>query len=457
LIFNKKEIVGKREGMNTNPLQQFRDTVYQALPKRADATMDLLDALTATGHVGSPVAVSESVLFRRQYSSVYDVLEEGELPEADLRAIFSRHQPLEGETIAGYEVYAVDCTPDPRPEAETLPERVNLKSQKNQAVQVGEKFSWLVRLFKQRSSWVAPQDIQRVSPNTTDSEVAVQQILHLDKQNDRLKVAVADSLYGNQYFLAVFLLVTTVVGLIRLRSNLRLYENPIPKPPKSKGRPRVHGPVFKLTDPSRLPDQTRTFILAGQKIRLAAWHNLHLRKLPALVGMVLRVEFLKADDTPRYKTPLYLFWTGPLTVPLEDLCRMYLWRFAIEHVFRFLKQHLGLSACRSSDPQVVSRWLWLVALAYWQLLLMAPLVADHRPAWRRSQRMESGMLTPGIVQRGALSFLLSLGTPAAASRPAGKGSGRPNGYRPQPKKRYPVVRKSQKQAKTARKRRETAV
>jgi hypothetical protein len=39
--------------------------------------------------------------------------------------------------------------------------------------------------------------------------------------------------------------------------------------------------------------------------------------------MVLRVEFLKADDTPRYKTPLYLFWPGPLTVPLADLCRMY--------------------------------------------------------------------------------------------------------------------------------------
>jgi hypothetical protein len=457
LIFNKKEIVGKRGGMNTTLFQQFRDTVYQALPKRADATMDLLDALTATGYVESPVAVSESVLFRRQFSSVYDVLQEGELPEADLRALFSQCQPPEGETIAGYEVYAVDCTPNSRPEAETLPERVNLKSQKNQAVQVGEKFSWLARLFRQGSSWVAPQDIQRVSPNTTDSEVAVQQVRQLDKQNDRLKVVVADSLYGNQYFLAVFLLVTSVVGLVRLRSNLRLYENPIPKPPKSKGRPRVHGSAFKLTDPARPADRTVTFTLAGQLIRLAAWHNLHLRKLPALVGMVLRVEFLKADNTPRYKTPLYLFWTGPLTVPLEELCRMYLWRFAIEHAFRFLKQRLGLNSCCSTDPQVISHWMWLVALAYWQLLLMAPLVADHRPAWRRSQSTQGRPLTPGLVQRAALSFLLSLGTPAAAPRPAGKGKGRPQGYRPQPKKRHPVLRKSQKQAKQAPKQRQTTV
>ena len=46
--------------MNTNPLQQFRDTVYRALPKRADATLDLLDALTSSHQVTSPVALSSS-------------------------------------------------------------------------------------------------------------------------------------------------------------------------------------------------------------------------------------------------------------------------------------------------------------------------------------------------------------------------------------------------------------
>lgn len=93
--------------------------------------------------------------------------------------------------------------------------------------------------------------------------------------------------------------------------------------------------------------------MAGQKIRLAAWHGLHLRKLPALVGMVLRVEFLKADDTPRY--------------------------------------------------------------------------------------------------------LLTLGTPAAAPRPAGKGHGRAKGYRPQPKKRHPVGRKSPQRVKQGVKQRKIAV
>lgn len=111
--------------MRITPIQQFRDTVYQALPKRADATMDLVDALTAASHVESPVGMRESVLFRRQFPSVYDALTDGALTEAKLRTIFNQFQPPESETIAGYEVYAVDCTPNPRPEAETLPGRDN--------------------------------------------------------------------------------------------------------------------------------------------------------------------------------------------------------------------------------------------------------------------------------------------------------------------------------------------
>ena len=418
--------------------------------------MDLLDALTSSLQVTAPVALSESPLFRRGFAAVYDALEEGELPEEALRELFSQSQPATCETLADYELYAVDCTPCPRPEADTLPGRVNLKSQAKQVAQIGEKLSWLGRLVKTGSSWVAPQDIQRVGVTSTDSAVAVEQVKRLDKQSNRLKVVVADSLYGNQHFLIVFLVVTTVMALVRLRSNLRLYENPVPKPPKSKGRPRVHGPIFKLTSPSRAADRSLIITLAGQKVSLSAWHNLHLRLLPPLVGMVLRVEFLKADDTPRYKTPLYLFWTGPFTVPLEDLCRMYLWRFAIEHAFRFLKQRLGLNTAQSTNPHVIAQWQWLTALAYWQLLLMEPLVADHRPAWyRHATPSQPWSRSPGIIQRGALAFLCGFGTPAAPPRPAGKGTGRPKGYRPQPKKQYPVVYKSskrpQKKAKRAKK------
>lgn len=425
--------------------------------KRADATLDLIDALTVAGHVDSPVALSEELLFRRQFSSVYDVLNEKPIDEETLKAYLYEAQPTEAETIAGYEVYAVDCTPEPHPEAKTLPDRGKLKSQTEAVTEEGLKSSWLMRLVKWRSSWVAPLDVRRVSTASTDSQTAVDQVKALEERSPRLKVVVADSLYGNHYFLAVFLTLQTVFALVRLRGNLKLYENPPPRRPKTKGGKRKHGSAFKLANPSRPPDRQESIILFGQTIRLMAWHGLHLRQLAGLVGMVLRVEFLKADGTPRYKKPMWLFWTGPLTVSLADLCRMYLWRFAIEHAFRFFKQRLGLNTNLTPSLDNLSQWRWLIVLAYWQLLLIASSVEDFRPPWHPRPPLDQPdqpfTLTPGQVKRGALRYLMGLGTPARSPKPTGKGHGRPKGYRPAPRQRYEVVRKGAKPPKKARQKR----
>jgi hypothetical protein len=435
----------------TSIFQQFRQLVYRVFPKRADAIMDLIDALTVAGHVSSPVALSEEVPFRRKFSSVYDALGEGEIDTEALHTVLHEQQSDDWERIDGYEVYAVDTTPDERPEAETVEELVLLKSQKNAPVRVGQKYSWLVRLVKRGTSWVAPWDVRRVAADSNDNQTAVEQVEDLDRQEKRPKVVVGDSLYANQYFLGVFLTVKNIFALVRLRQNLNLYEQPEPKPAGSRGAPRKHGPVFKMSKPARDPDRMESFQLGKQQVRLSAWHKLHLRKLPALIGLALRVEFLKPDGTPRYQRPLWLFWTGPETIALQGLCLMYLWRFAIEHAFRFMKQHLGLVAHCLPDNDAIQRWMWFCALAYWQLLLMGQEVENLTAPWypRRIHNGEAAWLTPGQVQRGATRFLLKLGTPAKPPRLAGKGHGRPKGYCPAPRQRYKVVRKGQKTPKKA--------
>ena len=430
-------------------IQQFRDAVYQSLTKRAAALMDLLDALTGARHVDSPVALSEEPPFRREFSSVYDALENGAIDAAALAKVLGEQQPCDSEIIAGREIYAIDATPQPRIEAATLPDRSWLKSEKDEPARPGLKFSWLVRLVQRKPSWVAPMDVQRIATTSTDTQTAVAQVQALDKLSTRLKVVVADSLYGNHGFLSVFLVVKSVAALVRLRQNQNLYAAPPPRVPGQRGAPRKHGPIFKLKQPSRPAARSETFVLNGQTVQLQAWTALHLRQLPALAGLLLRVQFVKADGTPRYKRPLWLFWTGPTDVALADLCRMYLWRFAIEHAFRFLKQHTGLNTCRSTNPLVIEHWIWLCALAYWQLLLMRQEVDDLRPAWQpRLRDNQSLALTAGQVQRGARRFLLELGTPAPAAGPAGKGTGRIPGYRPKPRPRYPVVKKGPKLRKT---------
>jgi hypothetical protein len=224
------------------------------------------------------------------------------------------------------------------------------------------------------------------------------------------------------------------------------------KPKGSRGAPCKHGPDFQLTAIERKPDVFEEFFLGKQKVRVRVWHNLHFKRLAKVKGAVVCIEFLKEDGTPRYKRPLWLFWTGPEEVAPQDLCRMYLWRFAIEHLFRFLKQHMGLNSHRSSNLDSLQRWMWIVALAYWQLLLMRNTVQPDRPAWHPHKKDgQVKPLTPSQVQRAAQAFLLQSGSPASNTRPAGKGLGRQKGYRPAPRKRYEIVfktKKTQKQPQT---------
>jgi len=433
-----------------NNLSEFRKAVYQSLRRRADILLDLIDALTVAGQVSSPVVLSEEKPFRRKFCSVYDGLENGEMDIGEILSLLPQCVPEDSETIAGYKVYAVDATANEHEAAESLPDRSVLKSSKDEPLGYGHKYSWLVRLINLGSSWVAPVDVERISTEATDTKVAAVQVQELDLCDQEAKVMVADRRYEDHLFLGIFKHLKRTLGLVRLHSNRVLYEAPQQKPAGSRGAPRKHGPPFQLNGAHRPADQSETFQLGQQTVGVQAWQGLHFKKLATLIGTLLRVEFLKADGTPRYQRPMWLFWTGPQTVALSDLCCMYLWRFAVEHMFRFLKQHRGLNSNRSPDLVSAQQWMWLCALAYWQLLLMRDVVKEDRPAWYPRKREQRAKLTPYQVQRSALAFLWELGTPARNPRPAGKGTGRPQHFQPAPRTRYPVVfKKKNRQVSTS--------
>ena len=430
--------------MTKTRISEFREAVYQKVSYRPAAILDLVDALTIVGHVSSPVALSESPLFRRKFSSVYDALVYGEIDD-DLKNIFNTSQGSNWQTISGYEIHAMDATPNERMAAETLKDRGALKAQQKDPVRYGHKYSWLVRLVQSGTSWVAPEDVERISTASTDTKVAAQQVKDLAVRSKYRKVITADSRYRDKHFLSAFAGLDETYALVRLQNNQKLSQEPEPKPEGSRGAPRKHGAAFQLTAIERSVDGSEAFFLGQQKVRVRVWHKLHFKRLAALKGSVVCIEFLKADGSPRYKRPIWLFWTGPENVTPQDLCRMYLWRFAIEHFFRFLKQHLGLNSHRSSNLESLKRWMWIVALAYWQLLLMRDTVQPNRPAWHpRKKDGQEKSLTPAQVQRTAQAFLLQSGTPAAEVRPAGKGCGRPKGYRPALRERFEVVFKTKK-------------
>jgi len=91
--------------------------------------------------------------------------------------------------------------------------------------------------------------VRRIKTSSNDNQTAVEQVKELNQQNERLKVVVGDSLYANHIFLAVLMVVKTIVALVRLRQKVTLYEQPVPKPAGSRGAPRKHGPAFKMGQP----------------------------------------------------------------------------------------------------------------------------------------------------------------------------------------------------------------
>jgi len=439
-------------GQMTAPLQfvqEFRQRLMGIFTRRADALFELMDALLLSLDPRSPVELSTSPAFRRRFASVYDALRHGQIDSRLARELLTTAEPEDALHVEGYAIYAVDSTIAARPDAETLPDRGQVYSASKGDTVPGHQYSWLGRVLAQGQSWFAPRDVERVATTTTPAAVAAGQVKRLAATLalSLSAVIVADSHYAKRAFLEIFVSLPNVFILVRLARNRILYG---PVPPvtgkRPKGRPPLHAEKFKLKAPPP-PECQATFPLGKATVRVSAWTGLHFKTLAALVGRVLRVEFLNAAGQPMYQRPLWLFWNGPTPVTLEALCLMYLLRFGIEHFFRFAKQRLGLLIAQSPTLLACETWVWVVALAYTQLLLARTLVMAQPRPWDPKGRCDPHRpLTPGQVRRAWLAFSHGLGTPTVAPRPCGKAPGRAVGFMPQLRAKCPVISKRQNQA-----------
>lgn len=217
------------------------------------------------------------------------------------------------------------------------------------------------------------------------------------------------------------------------------------RPIKGRGRPRKHGTRFKLTAEAASPDQQQTITFKGKTLRISCWRDLHYAGYSDIHGVILRLEFLNSQGTPMFSKPIWLFSTAT-TAKAETLARAYLWRSAHELSFRFLKQHLGLTACQSPSLTCCDNWYQLVALAMNLLLSLKPHLSHTPPLWYPQARHKT--ISQRQAQKQALAFLLKVSTPIKPTQPAGKAPGRPKGYHPPPRTRHPVIRKTPKRAKT---------
>ena len=414
-----------------NQLQDFRQTLYHTLGNARDALFDLMDAVLVSGCIVSFVSLSQSPVFRRQWSSTYRALQASHLPRGKVLKLLVSQIPT-----ATQPVLVGDLSRWERPAAKTLKDRT-FTGGTGSGITVGHSYSTLAWIPEASGSWVLPLRHERLTSFETPACRAAFQLKQVTRQLGVRPLAVYDRGYGNANFVNQTASVEADL-LLRLASNRCVYGAPAPY--GGRGAPAKHGHKLKLNDPETWSVPTETVEVDAAKlgrVRVTRWSTYHFRKAAQRPMELIRVEVLERPVGKRRFSPLWLAWLGQTMPLLGDLWLSYWRRFAIEHWYRFAKQRLHWTQPQFSSLHANEVWSALMPLLSWQLWLAREDCHDHPLPWQAPQ----ASLAPGRVAQAFASILAAIGTPAAPPKPRGKAPGRAQGHQPPPRPRYPTVKK----------------
>lgn len=428
--------------MTIDQLREFRQRVYESMGQARDAQFELVDALLLNSEGRSVVELSLNPVFRRGWGSVYAALSNGQVNPGLLERLYIRHGPASERPV-----WAVDSTLWPRPDAQTLPERgfhpspTRIKG--NKPIGIGHAYSTVVSVPEESGSWALPLAHEWIGSDQSALEVGAEQVKRLAALSEVRPLVTMDSAYSGPAWLKA-----TVEGqfdsLGRLRPNRVVYRQPAPYP--GLGRPAVHGPALNLRRADTWFSPDEALCVRDNKLghlEITAWHTVHFREAPNHPVTVIHIHRLDARGTRRDPAHLWLMYTGQRPLHLATDWRCYLRRYAIEHFYRFIKQDLFWTAFAGTALRNTQLWSSLVCIAYWLLFLARDLVLDSIRSWEKAASTPPA-LSPGRVKRALPGLWSQIGTPAAPCKTRGKSSGRPPGFQPSRRPRYPILKKRPK-------------
>ncbi len=460
----------------TTALVQFRHRLYQNFTNRADTLMELVDALCSTGSARSVVELCLTPCFRRSYSTLYKALAEWTWDQGQLARLLSPFLPPPRQR--SFWLLAVDVTPQPRPFAQTLPDR-GLVYQPNPVagttpVTIGHQYATVALLPEGRAhrspAWVVPLSTARVASEDDKEGLGAAQIdaLLQDRAlpfHDQLCVEVADSTYSKPAYLHAHRSHANLITIVRVAANRTFYrEAEAEAQPAGAGHPTWYGARFALGDPSTWPPSdsyalTQHVSRRGKRYRveIVSWNNCLMRgqRKPKLLPMqrypftLLRIVFYDQAGKPAFRHPLWLIVVGQRRHDLNafEVYHAYARRYDVEHFFRFGKQHLLLTGFQTPDAEREESWWQLAHLAYAQLWLAREVVVALPRPWERNlPSIQSRQISPSLVQRDFARIIRQIGTPAQPPKVRGISAGRRLGTRLPPRPRQKVVVKGRKQA-----------
>lgn len=475
-------------------LEQFRNDVYTWFPHRADALMELLDALSSHTTARSVVELSLNPCFRREYSSLHDGIANLFVPPQTQTCLPERHteeQALVRLLVSylpapqrAFWLLGTDVTSASRPFARTLSDRTYVYQPNPvkgvKPVTIGHQYSVLAVLPEKTQPdeppWVNPLLVNRVTSKDTKRAVGLAQITRVLEDetlpfHQELCVHVVDSDYSAVTYLGKVATQPNLVTIARLPGNRTLYRQAPAVPEGESGRrghPTWFGAPMSLKKPDTWgePDDVAVTTFRTRKghtytVQLEGWHN-RLRRGKRGLPMhqspltLVRARVLDHEGQMVFTRPLWLVVAGQRRQELSllEIWEAYHQRYDLEHFFRFGKQRLLLDAYQTPETAHEENWWTLVQLAYFHLWMARDQAVKAPRPWERylprfhtppedgdiARRATSS--SPSDVQRDMARIIRQIGTPAQIPKPRGKSPGRSLGHGPGKRPRLAVIKKS---------------
>jgi hypothetical protein len=455
----------------------FRIYLHFLFPKRRDAILNLLDALSSNGHhVSSIVQLSESDKFERKYSSITDAIADGltHAPWDDIQRLVCNTAIPSKNSSQAYR-FIVDCTSIKRQFANKLADRgVNHypnPAPGNKPICVGHQYSIVAMLpenpRESEKRWVVPLSADRVKTDEKGNEVGMKQIINCIKKLDlksNLCISIGDSLYSTKECRNIASQADNLIHIFRLNTKRNIYFSATEKEniKNKKGRKREFGEKLNLgnIDPKVTCALEATEEYTNHKgktfiINIKCWNNMLLRGTREFRASehplnLIQVTVKDKNGDMLFKRPLYIGISGKRREEISpvDCYENYKRRYDIEHFFRFGKDKLLMDSSQTPDVEHEECWLKFCTLAYSQLYFAKELTVAEAKPWERylPENKNYKIATPSQTQRGFGALLKQIGTPAKEPIPRGNPMGRDMGEKQPEREEQPIIFKSKNKA-----------
>ena len=457
-------------------LKNFRNAFYEILLKSKDAIMNLLDALTSSGHkCKSVVELSTSKWFERKYSSVTKAI--SKLSKVNWKEIMELIFHTVTKGLEKTHTFMIDATPNKRQFAKKLADRYITYSPNpypgNKPICAGNQYSLLGVMAPtnepDKSERLVPISSARVSSDDKGNELGMLQIKEAIVSfglNTTLCKSVGDTLYSSNKCRKIATECPNLVHISRLSISRTVYLQPSANEDnKTSGRPKEYGATMSLKDTkTHVPcdnEEQMTLLLGRKKqqyvITIKRWNNVLLRGTKTFKSSshpidIIQITVCDKKNKLLYKNPLWISILGSRRseVSSKEAYLDYKSRFGQEHMFRFLKQNLLMNCYKTVNIDYEEMWWKLVTVAYAQLYLAKNIATKVIQPWEKylpenkndDEGQDKYSCNPSQTQRGFSHLLTQIGTPAKPCISRGKSSGRKIGETQIKRKSHEIIFKN---------------